>query len=69
MRMPMRVFVIVCASAWAIGEGWNTGGEEVHAAELKTGVARVDLTPPLELNAPQVPSAFWSEYATPNCNP
>ncbi len=52
MRKPMRTFVVACASVCALGGWWAVGIDRADAAELKAGVARVDLTPPLELNAP-----------------
>jgi hypothetical protein len=52
MWKPMRAFVIVLVSVSAMGRGWAGGIGQADAAELRVGVARVDLTPPLELNAP-----------------
>lgn len=52
MCKPMRAIVVACVSVCAIGIGWAAGAEQAGASELKAGVARVDLTPPLELNAP-----------------
>ncbi|MBI3839935.1 MAG: neutral/alkaline non-lysosomal ceramidase N-terminal domain-containing protein [Planctomycetia bacterium] len=52
MQKPMRAFVVVCLSVSAMGGWWAGGIERAAASRLKAGVARVDLTPPLELNAP-----------------
>jgi Neutral/alkaline non-lysosomal ceramidase, N-terminal len=52
MRRPIRAIAISWMSACALCT-WSTRGfDRVQAAELKAGVARVDLTPPLELHAP-----------------
>jgi hypothetical protein len=51
-RRTRRAFVAACVIVSALG-GWCVfGNDRAAAAELKAGVARVDLTPPLELNAP-----------------
>jgi neutral ceramidase len=52
MSKPIRTFVIACANVCALGGSWTIAIERADASELKAGVARVDLTPPLELNAP-----------------
>ncbi|MCI0493099.1 MAG: neutral/alkaline non-lysosomal ceramidase N-terminal domain-containing protein [Planctomycetes bacterium] len=52
MSKPLRAFVVACSSLCVLG-GWGAVKiGEANAAELKAGVARVDLTPPLELGSP-----------------
>ncbi len=51
MKNHWRAFSIACLTICAIGPLW-ADARPAHAAELKAGVARVDLTPPLELKAP-----------------
>jgi hypothetical protein len=52
MWKPMRAIVVALVGVSAMGGGWARGIDQAGATELKAGVARVDLTPPLELNAP-----------------
>ncbi len=52
MRNPLQQIVIVWMSAFAVVGLFAGRIDRAAAAELKAGVARVDLTPPLELNAP-----------------
>lgn len=52
MRGPLRAMVVGWMGACALCAWWDGGVETAAAAELKAGVARVDLTPPLELHAP-----------------
>ena len=52
MRSPLRTVMIAWASFCAAGGWWVAAGDPARAAELKASVARVDLTPPLELHAP-----------------
>ena len=52
MRKSMPVFVVVWVALCAIGGLWFVGVSQAAAAVLKAGVARIDMTPPLELNAP-----------------
>jgi Neutral/alkaline non-lysosomal ceramidase, N-terminal len=52
MPRPIRAIAICWMGACALG-AWSSGGtDHAQAAELKAGVARVDLTPPLELHSP-----------------
>jgi hypothetical protein len=52
MRTPMRAIAICCVTTAALCGSWSGWIDRASAAELKAGVARVDLTPPLELHAP-----------------
>ena len=52
MSKSMRSFTIACVCACTMVGWWVAGTDRADAAELKAGVARVDLTPPLELKAP-----------------
>ena len=51
MLPPLPFFIASWTFVGLLGP-WAVGIEPRGAAELKAGVARVDLTPPLELNAP-----------------
>src|SRR3990172_7159653 len=52
MRKPTRTFGVIGLSLCAMSAWCACGIERAAAAELRAGVARVDLTPPLELKAP-----------------
>lgn len=52
MQSSIRIVVIACSILCELGGTSATGIDRADAAELKAGVARVDLTPPLELKAP-----------------
>jgi neutral ceramidase len=52
MKKPMRKLLIAWTSWAAIAGAGAAGVGRAAGAELKAGVARIDLTPPLELNAP-----------------
>ena len=52
MHQSIRVFVVAWISVWATGGYWTIGRFEAQGAELKAGVARVDVTPPLEMHCP-----------------
>jgi neutral ceramidase len=52
MSKSMRSFLLACAGACTIVGCWLIPSDRAGAAELKAGVARADLTPPLELKAP-----------------
>lgn len=52
MQSSIRVLGVVCVGLCAMLATWTAGGGFALAAELRAGVARVDLTPPLELHAP-----------------
>jgi neutral ceramidase len=52
MSQLMERFTAACVCACTIVGWWVVGSDRTGAAELKAGVARVDLTPPLELKAP-----------------
>ena len=52
MRTTARNLVVVSTCCICLACAFGTALTVGHAAELRAGVARVDLTPPLELNAP-----------------
>jgi hypothetical protein len=52
MPKPIRVLMIAGVCVLAATEWRASGVAQVVAAELQAGVARVDLTPPLELKSP-----------------
>lgn len=52
MRDSMRGLLIIAAGTCLIVVACCTGANEACAAELKAGVARIDLTPPLDMNCP-----------------
>jgi len=52
MRTHLRLTVAVCMGALAFLTVVLSENSRATAAELKAGVARVDLTPPLEFNSP-----------------
>ncbi len=52
MKYPLRTVVVAWASLCVAVGWWVAASDPARAAELKAGIARVDLTPPLELHAP-----------------
>jgi len=52
MAYSKRVFLSICVCASAVWASSAGRSDRIAAAELKAGVARIDLTPPLELNCP-----------------
>ena len=52
MSKSMRSFTIACVCGCTMVGWWVARTGRADAAELKAGVARADLTPPLELKAP-----------------
>jgi len=52
MKTSMRALLVLWASFWAAGGAWIGVNPRASAAELKAGVARVDLTPPLDMPTP-----------------
>src|SRR5262249_26325602 len=51
-RITMRYAPAAGLLLWLLSGIWECGVNRSFAAELKAGVARVDLTPPLELKSP-----------------
>ncbi len=52
MRTPTGLFSILCIATVFVGVSQLASDQHVRAAELSAGVARIDLTPPLDMNAP-----------------
>jgi hypothetical protein len=51
MSISIRSFLAAGAVIFALKGSWLAGIDQVRAAELRAGTARVDLTPPLELKS------------------